>query len=293
MVFIIIRHASYYSLLSRYCSVRTAAAAEDDIKEGDVDDLIADRNGIIVGTELMRTMSLNLGDTVSLAASTGQVHTFRIVGVFRTGRSDYDLTQAFADIKKVQALTDRPQRANSIIIKLDDPEQARAVAADLEEAIGYKAVSWQESFEDLMNTIVIRNVIMYSVVSAVLIVAAFGIYNVISTIVLEKHRDIAILKSIGFRAQDVRRIFIIQGLILGFMGTLLGLPFGSLLMEALGQVSMKPPGITEPINIPVDWSLMQFAIATGFAMGAAFLAAWLPARKGARLMPVDILRGGQ
>ena len=273
--------------------IRDITVIDEDMKEGSLDDLVANRNGIVVGTELMRTMSLNLGDNVTLAASTGQVHTFRIVGVFRTGRSDYDLTQAFADIKKVQALTDRPQRANSIIIKLDDPERARAFAAELESGIGYKAVSWQESFEDLMNTLAIRNVIMYSVVSAVLIVAAFGIYNVISTIVLEKHRDIAILKSMGFRARDIRRIFIIQGLILGMTGTLLGLPFGSLLMIALGQVSMKPPGVTEPINIPVDWSLLQFAIAAAFAMGAAFLAAWLPARKGARLMPVDILRGGQ
>ena len=273
--------------------IRDITTIEENMKEGGVDDLIANRNGIIVGTELMRTMSLNLGENVTLAASTGQVHTFKIVGVFRTGRSDYDMNQAFADIKKVQAITNRSQRANTIIVKLDDPNQSRDVAADLESSFGYKAVSWQESFEDLMNTLVIRNVIMYSVVSAVLIVAAFGIYNVISTIVLEKQRDIAILKSMGFRAADVRRIFVIQGLILGVAGTLLGMPFGSVLMVALEQVSMKPPGVTEAINIPVDWSPVQFLIAASFAMSAAFLASWLPARKGARLLPVDILRGGQ
>ncbi|TAL35566.1 MAG: ABC transporter permease [Alphaproteobacteria bacterium] len=273
--------------------IRDITTIEENMKEGSIDDLIANRNGIIVGTELMRTMSLNIGENVTLAASTGQVHTFKIVGVFRTGRSDYDMNQAFADIKKVQAITNRSQRANTIIIKLDDPNQSREVAADLESSFGYKAVSWQESFEDLMNTLVIRNVIMYSVVSAVLIVAAFGIYNVISTIVLEKHRDIAILKSMGFRATDVRRIFVIQGLILGVAGTLLGMPFGSVLMVALSQVSMKPPGVTEAINIPVDWSPVQFLIAASFAMSAAFLASWLPARKGARLLPVDILRGGQ
>lgn len=273
--------------------IRDITTIEENMKEGSLDDLIANRNGIIAGTELMRTMSLNLGENVTLAAATGQVNTFKIVGVFRTGRSDYDLNQAFADIKKVQALTNRSQRANTIIVKLDDPNRSREVAADLEGSFGYKAVSWQESFEDLMNTLVIRNVIMYSVVSAVLIVAAFGIYNVISTIVLEKHRDIAILKSMGFRASDIRRIFVIQGLILGAAGTLLGMPFGSALMVALEQVSMKPPGVTEAIQIPVDWSPLQFLIAASFAMGAAFLAAWMPARKGARLFPVDILRGGQ
>ena len=92
----------------------------------------------------------------------------------------------------MQALIDRPHRANTIIVKLPDPYRASAIAADLEGRIGYKSISWQESSEDLMSMLAIRNIIMYSVVSAVLIVAAFGIYNVISTVVMEKHRDIAL-----------------------------------------------------------------------------------------------------
>ena len=118
----------------------------------------------------------------------------------------------------MQALLKRPNRANTIIVKLDDPQQAQHVAAEIERRFGYKSVSWQEASEDMMSTLVTRNIIMYTVVSAVLIVAAFGIYNVISTVVLEKQRDIAILKSIGFRARDIRRIFLIQGLLLGIAG---------------------------------------------------------------------------
>lgn len=272
--------------------MRDITTIEDHMLKGSVDDLIADRSGIILGQPLMDKMSLDFGDNITVAASTGQVRVFRIIGAFRTGRSEYDEIQAFVDIKRVQSMLGRANRANSIIIKLDNPDSAFTFAKDLEERIGYKSVSWQEATEDLLNTLVIRNIIMYSVVSAVLIVAAFGIYNIISTVVMEKHRDIAILKSMGFRARDIKQIFLIQGVFLGIAGLSAGLPLGCALMYALMQIRFKPPGATEPINMPLDWSVPQFLIASAFALAAAILAAWLPARKAAKVLPVDILRGG-
>lgn len=272
--------------------MREITTIEDNMIKGSVDDLAADRNGIILGQPLLDKMSLNFGDNITLAASTGQVRVFRIIGTFRTGRAEYDERQAFVDIKRVQSLLGRANRANSIIIKMDNPDDALSLSRTLERKIGYKSVSWQEATEDLLNTLVIRNIIMYSVVSAVLIVAAFGIYNIISTVVMEKHRDIAILKSIGFRAADIKRIFLIQGVVLGFAGLIAGLPLGCGLMYALMQIRFNPPGATEPVNMPLDWSVPQFVIAGAFALVAAVLAAWLPARKAAQVLPVDILRGG-
>jgi lipoprotein-releasing system permease protein len=272
--------------------IKDLTTIDDYMVEGSIENLISNRNGIIVGKQLMRKQSLKLNDNLTLAASTGQVRTFKIVGVFQTGRSNYDNSQAFVDIKRAQAMMNRSNRANSIIMKLDKPEMALEVSNDIERRIGYKTVSWQESSEDIMNTLAIRNAIMYSVVSAVLIVAAFGIYNIISTIVMEKQRDIAILKSMGFRAKDIRKIFLIQGALLGVGGVLAGLPMGSLFMYGLMQIRMKPPGSSEPINMPIDWGLSQFLIASAFAFFAALLASYLPARKGAKVLPVDILRGG-
>jgi lipoprotein-releasing system permease protein len=265
---------------------------EQYMKYGSVEDLIANPDGIIIGAELARKLTLAYGDNITVTAAGGRVRVFKIVGIFRTGRADYDGRQTYTSLKRVQALLNRPNRANRIIIKLDDPHAAHAVAASVESRIRYKNVSWQEASEDILSTLVIRNVIMYSVVSAVLIVAAFGIYNVISTVVMEKHRDIAILKSMGFHAGDIKRIFVIQGTMLGIIGNVLGIPLGCVLMFALMQVKLMPPGSTEAVQLPLDWGLGQFAIAGGFAMAAAVAAAFLPARKGARVQPVDILRGG-
>jgi lipoprotein-releasing system permease protein len=139
--------------------------------------------------------------------------------------------------------------------------------------------------------LVVRNIIMYSVVSAILLVASFGIYNTLSTIVLEKTRDIAILKSMGFHARDVRLIFLFEGVIIGVIGSLFGLALGAAFMHGLSLVQIKPPGVSEKVFLPIWWGAQQFALATAFAMTSCILAAWLPARRAGRVHPVEILRG--
>ncbi len=272
--------------------IDTVSTIRDYIVEGNLDRLFGNPDGILIGVTLAKNLSLNLNDTITIVAQNGEVRRFKIVGIFKTGRAGYDRAQAFVNLKRVQSLLNRPNRINSILMKLDNPQSALTKSHEIETMIGYKAESWQEQSADLMNTLSIRNRIMYTVVSAVLIVAAFGIYNVISTVVMEKHRDIAILKSIGFESNDIRRIFLIQGVLLGIAGNLIGLPIGTLFMKLLGLIQFKPPGSTETIAMPVAWGWEQFAIAGAFALTASILAAYLPARKGAKLMPVDVLRGG-
>jgi len=273
--------------------VNDVTTIQNYMAAGSVDALIANPDGIVLGDALVHKLSLALGENVTVTAPTGEVHTFKILGLFHTGRADYDNTQTFADLKRVQALLKRLNRANTIILKLDDPQRAHATADEIEGRFGYKSVSWQEANEDLMSTLTTRNIIMYTVVSAVLIVAAFGIYNVISTVVLEKQRDIAILKSMGFRARDIRHIFLIQGVLLGLAGSAVGLPLGAGLMLGLMQIRLKFPGSSDPVPLPIDWNWPQFAIAAGFAMCAALCAGLLPARKAASVQPVDVLRGAQ
>ena len=135
---------------------------------GSVDALTVNPDGIILGDALARKLSLALGENVTVTAPTGEVRTFKILGVFHTGRADYDNTQTFADLKRVQAMLKRLNRANTIIMKLDDPQRAHAVADQVEHRYGYKSVSWQEANEDLMSTLTTRNIIMYTVVSVLI-----------------------------------------------------------------------------------------------------------------------------
>jgi len=271
--------------------VNDVTVIAEDMVAGSIDALEANTNGIIIGDVLAKRMALSLGGVVSLSVGDGQAHFLQIVGLFHTGRMNYDESQAFLNLKRAQSLLQKPNRVNSIIVKLSDPYQARAVAAQVEASGGYKSVSWQEATEDLMASLAIRNVIVYAVVGAVLVVAALGIYNVISTTVMEKRRDIAILKSIGFHGRDIQIVFLFEGLLLGIAGSAVGLVLGAGLMWALGRVTMKYPGSSEPFALPVDWSLWVFLLGLSFALGASLFAAFLPARKGAAVNPAEILRG--
>lgn len=265
---------------------------DEKIVAGSLNALDVDANGIVIGRALARKLFLDLGDNVTVSSPIGLVQTMKIVGLFETGTVQIDETQAYVPLKRAQVLLGRSDRANKIILQLDDPYAAREVATLVESRVGYRSQSWQEASENLMSVLLIRNVIMYSVVSAILIVAAFGIFNVISTVVMEKRRDIAILKSMGFHARDVRRIFLAEGLIIGGIGSIVGIALGYGLMAILASVRIRPPGMSNTVNLPIDWGFEQAALAAAFALLSAAGAAYLPARKAGGVHPVDILRGG-
>ncbi|MGA0609411.1 ABC transporter permease [Caldimonas sp. KR1-144] len=271
--------------------MKQVTTIEEKMTAGSLDDLASDANGIIVGQGLVEKFSLRMGGSVNVLAADGSTRSLRVVGIFRTGTAAYDEGQAFVLLKRAQALLGRENRVNRVIIQLDDPYRAQDIAQTIEAATGYKSVSWIEASEDILSLLLVRNIIMYSVVSAILLVAAFGIYNTISTIVMEKTRDIAIMKSIGFHARDLRRIFLVEGLIVGLIGSAAGVLLGIGLMALLGSVEIRPPGVADVVHLPVWWGPEQYAMAIGFAMLACVGASWLPARRAGRLRPVAILRG--
>lgn len=275
-------------------SMRGVSTIESKMIEGTLDSLNADAGGIVLGAALMQQFQLRVGSTVSVVATNaggGVSRPMKVVGVFRTGNQQYDENQAFVKLQRAQALLGRENRVNRLILQLDDAHGAAALAQQIEAAHGYKAVSWTEASQDILSLLVVRNAIMYTVVSAILVVASLGIYNTLSTVALEKTKDIAILKSMGFHASELQRIFLLQGLAVGVLGSLLGLLLGMGLMRALEQVPIKAPGAADISHLPIYWGGEQFALAAGFALASALAAAWLPSRKAARLQPVDILRG--
>lgn len=271
--------------------MRQVTTIDEKFISGDLEALNATPNGIVIGKGLADKFTLRMGSTVSVLAPSGQNRTMKVVGIFRTGNASYDEGQTFITLKRAQGLQDRLNRVNRVIVQMDEPYDASSIAKRIEARFAYKSVSWIESSEDILSLLLVRNIIMYSVVSAILVVASFGIYNTISTIVMEKTKDIAILKSMGFHARDIRIIFLLEGLIVGVIGSVLGLAFGTVLMQILSQLEIKAPGMTELVHLPVWWGPEQFALATLFAMSSCMAAAYLPARKAGRVHPVDILRG--
>jgi lipoprotein-releasing system permease protein len=264
----------------------------DDFREGSFASLNAGGNNIVVGDRMAERLGASLGTTVTVVSSTGLSRPFKIVGRFHSGVTARDEGEAFVLLKNAQILSERANAINEIRLRLDDSNEAPPVATRAEAQLGYKAVSWQEANESVLEALVVRNAVMYTVVAAIMLVAGFGIFNIVSTITHEKARDIAILKSLGFPQGDMQRMFVLEGLAIGLAGSLLGWCLGFGLAFTLSQVRFEVQGVGREIShLPLAWSPWHYALAAGFALLSAGVAGWLPARRAARLNPVDIIRG--
>ncbi|ODU71427.1 MAG: ABC transporter permease [Novosphingobium sp. SCN 66-18] len=261
----------------------------DKLRAGHLDDLERVQGGVIIGEELASRLGLNMGDIVGATAASGTTRSLRIVGLVKKGNSQLGSSNGYMLLREAQSLLGRPFIINRIGIKLSDPYTAQDIARTLEQRYGYKAESWQERSSDFLSLLVTRNIIMYTVVSAILLVASFGIYTAVSNSVADKRRDIAILRSMGFSEADLQIVFVVEGLALAVIGVLLGWLLGYALMSILGSLRFSIGG--EDQSIPIDRSARQYLIAAAASLVAGGVAAWLPARKSAKVDPVDILRG--
>jgi lipoprotein-releasing system permease protein len=270
---------------------RQVSNLERDMTVGALEDLFATANGVVLGAGLAERLGAEAGDSVTALSTAGIVLNMKVVGLYETGIVEMDNAQAYALLKKVQVLEDRPNVVNQIRLRLADVDRAEALARQIERRLDYRTESWQEQNQNVLGIFVIQNAIMYSTTGAILVVAAFGIFNIVSTVVLEKVRDIAILKSLGFDSRDVEGVFVMEGLLVGLAGMLLGWLLGWLLIELLATVRFDIEGFIKSEGFKLDRTFTNYLLAGGAAVAASTLAAWLPARKAARVDPVEIVRG--
>ncbi|UEM02190.1 ABC transporter permease [Skermanella rosea] len=264
---------------------------EQDMVEGRLADLSSAANGIVMGVGLADKLGAKMGDSLNAISPAGVILRVKLVGLFRTGIVNLDEGQAYILLKKSQILQSRANVINQIRIRLDRVDDAREVAARIESLYGYRAESWQEANEGVFGVFRIQNAIMYSTVGAIMVVAAFGIFNIISTVVYEKSRDIAILKSIGLTESDIRRTFLMQGLMIGMIGAVLGWLIGFGLTSLLASIRFDVGGMVRNDRFFLEWSLTHYWIGGLFSLAASGVAAWIPARRAAGANPVDIIRG--
>ena len=247
------------------------------------------QGGIIIGEELAQRLGVGMGDVVGATSARGGTRSLKVVGLFGKGRGGLSASSGYVLLREAQSLTGQPFVINRIGVKLPDPYQAQAAAGLLERRFGYKAESWEERSADFLTLLLTRNIIMYTVVSAILLVASFGIYTVVSNSVTDKRRDIAILRSTGFSQGDLQGIFVAEGVMVALLGVVVGFLLGLTLMQILGSLEFSIQGKIE--NLPLDRRPRQFVIAGLASLVSAVFAAWLPARKAAKVDPVEILRG--
>jgi lipoprotein-releasing system permease protein len=260
------------------------------IRQGTLASLYRSSNAILLGDRLADKIGARVNSSITLASAEGATMTANVVGTFHSGFRVTDETSGYVLLKTAQILERQTGVVNEIRVRTRDPMEARLISERIGEQTGYRSISWQEAQEDLLAAITLRNVLMYTIVGAILLVASFGTYNIISTITHEKTRDIAILKSLGFKTVTIRSIFIIEAMLVGLVGAILGWVFGYLLTLGLASLEFKTP-FSDYNHLPVLYSPKHYLLATGVALLSSLVAGFFPARAAARLHPVDIIRG--
>ena len=263
----------------------------DNVKQGAFSRLKTTGNGIVIGNGIALTLGAKLDDTISLSSPTGGKTTAKIVGIFQTGVTPVDYTRAYMLLHNAQTLLDRKNIINEIIIRTDDYTKAEQYAAQIESISGYKTEPWQEANANFLKIFKIQTVITYIINGALLIVAAFGVLNILIMAVLERVNDIAILKSIGLSRSDITQVYVFQGLMIGLIGSTSGVIFGKLAIEGLRRLPIEMEGLVKAEGLLMSESNSAYAIAFIASIIVTIGAAVYPARRAARYDPVDVIRG--
>jgi lipoprotein-releasing system permease protein len=194
------------------------------MKTGKIENLLTTDKGIILGHSLANKLNVKVGDAVNLATPNGTAMRFRVVGTFQFGVGSLDLVRSYVNLSNVQQLLGKDnQYVTSLNIKLNNSEQAKPMSKELASRYGYVVDDWETANASAMVSINIRNVMTIVVSITLLIVAGFGIYNIMSMTIQNKLKDIAILKAQGFSGKDIRQIFLTESVTIGVIGAILGL----------------------------------------------------------------------
>jgi lipoprotein-releasing system permease protein len=263
----------------------------NDLLDGSFTDLRRTADGVILGKGIADTIGAGMGDKISLASSTGGRTTARVVGIFRTGVTPVDYSRGYMYLTNVQTLVNKKNVVNKIVIRTDDYTKAESYAAQIESLCGYRTESWQESNANFLKIFAIQTIITYIITAALLVVAAFGVLNILIMAVLERVNDIAILKSFGLSRMDITLIYLYQGIMIGLIGATIGLIFGKLTIEGLRRIPITLEGLIRTEGLLMSEHASQYYSAFFSAMAVVMIAAVYPAWRAAKFDPVDVIRG--
>jgi lipoprotein-releasing system permease protein len=264
----------------------------DYVTTGNALDIKNVSNAIILGKPLAEKMFAEIGDVVQISTAKGDRISLKVVGYFQSGIADFDKVQSYASINTVQKLLGKPNNyITEIGVKMNNMEEAPATAKEYANLFMIQAEDIQTANAQFETGTFVRTLISYSVGITLLVVAGFGIYNILNMMIYEKMDTIAILKAAGFSGNDVKNIFIYIALSIGIFGGLFGLFFGFMLSAIIDQIPFNTAALPTIKTYPVNYSPKFYLIGAVFSLLTTYLAGWLPARKASGIDPVIIIRG--
>ena len=260
--------------------------------------------GVLIGAELKKILKVRVGDRIHVVSPLSEelgptgpmpkARTFRVAGVFYTGMYEYDAKSIYVTLPAAQAFFGMDDAVTGIALRFADIDRAEAVCARIEQRLGgwpYTTRTWYEMNRSLFSALKMEKVAMFLVLVIVILVSAFGIVSTLIMLVWEKVKEIAILKSMGATGDGVMKIFMIEGITIGLVGTLLGMLVGWIACLVLQKTGVELNQDVYYIeSLPVNIDPVEFLLIAGIALHISFIATIYPSRRASRLRPVEGLR---
>lgn len=276
------------------------------VKQSPIDDptspaVETEKPGIILGKELALRLGVFVGDTVNVVSPVGpisaigmvpKIRTFALVALFQSGMYEYDSSLAYIDLAEAQKFFSMGQTVTGIEIKVTDVFRAAETARSVEQSLGfaYGARDWMQMNRNLFSALKLEKTMMFLLLVLITIVASFNIVSTLTMIVTEKQKEIAILKAMGATRKSIRRIFMLNGLIIGLSGTAIGIPVGYAFLWLIQTFWTFDPTVYYISRIPVHVQAMDVFLVAGSAIVISFAATVYPSLQAAKLEPVAALR---
>ncbi len=284
---------------------RQTTSIAEYMKDGGLDRLTEDSAtpGIVLGSELAALLGAYTGDEVNVISPVQEigpfgmlprVRKFRVMGIFEVGMYEYDTNLAITSIESAQEFFRTGSAVTGIELKIDDIYKASEVREAVQDVLGpaFFARDWMQMNRSLFSALKLEKFTMFVILTLIILVASFNIVSTLIMNVIEKEREIAILKAMGATNRGVMEIFMIQGLFIGLIGTVIGLVGGYLIGHLLNtyEIVKLPPDVYYLSRLPVKMKLFDFVVVSLSAVTISFLATIYPAYQAARLNPVEPLR---
>ncbi len=279
---------------------------KDAIKEGSLDSLKNPREGlpaIIIGRELSRQTRANLGDVVTLVSPEGKLtpmgrvpnsREYEVTGIFESGYYEYDATMVYVTLKEAQNFLAYGDRVTGLAVKVEDVFESDQVAESIQNDLGYpyRTRDWKSTHRSLFSALKLEKYTMFVILAMIVLVGALNIISTLVMVVMEKTRDVAILRAMGASSKSVMSIFMMQGLLVGLVGTLAGLASGLGICHLLGKYKFinLDPSVYYIHTLPVQVDIMDIFWVSAAAVLISFLATIYPSWYASRLNPAEAIR---
>jgi lipoprotein-releasing system permease protein len=264
----------------------------DYVTRGNYLDLKNIPNSIILGKGVADKMAANIGDVIQVTTSKGERLQLKVVGFFQSGLQDLDKVQSYCSISTTQKLLGVSSNyITDVQVKLKDILQAPAMAKEYQRYYETDAIDIQQANSQFETGSSVRTIISYAVGVTLLIVAGFGIYNILNMMIYEKMDSIAIMKAIGFSGKDVNLIFIFIALSIGVFGGILGLLVGFGMSNIIGNIPFNTESLPTVKTYPINYNPLFYIIGAIFSLVTTYFAGYFPSKKASKIDPVIIIRG--